>query len=710
MTLDTHLLIHPPFADPTQPYLSLPTLKGHLRSKGLDARVVDLNVEAVHHLVSPPVLRTLAERVGARFHDLNHGESLSFEEQREFRALFIARPAVEDLMGAHPSPVDVLRDPEAFYDSTEYTRARERMESLFEVVSAVHFPYRFGFNRADREVVPWSFDLLEEYASGVGSPFGDFYKKTFEEPDDWNDLADGVLFIDASRLEFVGISVVFPSQLPEALHLARRIRQWAPRAFLSLGGPAIHQSVVHMGEPLRARILSFVDGIGLFEGEATLEQLFPRLAAWRDASDSRARFELLRDVPNLLIVDPETGFSHLGPRHSVDLRDAAAPDYTDLDLDRYLAPSRTLLYAPTRGCYWGKCSFCYYGLTESATAVYREVPPDRAAADLLRLAQRHGVKNFYLSCDVLAPRYAVALAEALLRREVSIRWHCDLKIEKYFTPERVEILHRSGLRAAAFGIESGSDRILELMRKGCDRATMTEVNRRFASASIATQWMTFTDHPDESVAEALETVEWIERESDAIALFLVGEFGLEQGSDIAQDPKRYGVTDVYFAEGDDLRLYALFRQKRGVRSPADQATVDAAIERAARRFASRPYPWAGAISTHHSFLHFIRFGPTAFKTHFVASAQAPAKSKISLDQVVSHVPGMRRKSRYSIDAIERTEAEFFSQYLKKALYTTLPSRRGFGQGAVAPLSISHYLEAAAEVPLLRPYDNLRGSD
>ena len=35
------LLLHPPFADPTQPYLSLPTLKGALRSRGLDARVVD---------------------------------------------------------------------------------------------------------------------------------------------------------------------------------------------------------------------------------------------------------------------------------------------------------------------------------------------------------------------------------------------------------------------------------------------------------------------------------------------------------------------------------------------------------------------------------------------------------------------------------------------------------------------------------------------
>src|SRR5207247_4492050 len=133
-----------------------------------------------------------------------------------------------------------------------------------------------------------------------------------------------------------------------------------------------------------------------------------------------------------------------------------------------------LLYAPTRGCYWAKCSFCYYGLAETATARYREVPPDRAAAQLAKLSRRHGVKNIYISCDVLSPSYAVRFAQALSNRRVRIRWATDLKVERaFFTQERCDLLHRSGLRSVAFGIESGSDRILALMLKGCDRATMT---------------------------------------------------------------------------------------------------------------------------------------------------------------------------------------------------------------------------------------------
>jgi hypothetical protein len=70
------LLIHPPFADPTQPYLSLPTLKGYLRARKLDARLIDLNLEAAHHIFRPDSLHDLARRIGSRFLKLNHSSEL----------------------------------------------------------------------------------------------------------------------------------------------------------------------------------------------------------------------------------------------------------------------------------------------------------------------------------------------------------------------------------------------------------------------------------------------------------------------------------------------------------------------------------------------------------------------------------------------------------------------------------------------------------
>jgi hypothetical protein len=700
--MNSHLLIHPPFADPTQPYLSLPTLKGALRARGLDARVLDLNVEAAHHLLSHESLVDLTRRLGHRFVELNRRQELDFHQQREYRALALARPHMEAILGAEPPPISVFQTRELFFDAAEYSLARRRVEGFFEALSAVHSPYRFGFNRAGHDVLPWSFDLLDAYVREKRSPLDGFYRRVFDPPDDWNALASGALWIDLEEVAFAGVSIVFPSQIPEALYLCRFLKERAPHAFVALGGPCLHQIVIHQEEPLRRRALAFADGIGLFEGEETLAQLLPRLPAWRDARDHAGRRAALEGVPNLLLWDEAAQASRLGPSHQVDLSDAPAPDYSDLDLDRYLAPSRTLLYAPTRGCYWNKCSFCYYGLSETVTARYREVPPARAAADLAHLAQRHGVKNFYLSCDVLSPAYAVRFAEALLERGLRIRWSSDLKIEKYFTPERCATLARAGLRSAAFGIESGSDRILALMQKGTDRATMTAVNRSFHEAGIATEWMTFTDHPSESVEEALDTVRWIAAERDFVDLFLVGEFGLEQGSLIAQDPARYGVERVYFAAGDELKLYALFTQTQRERTAEEREQIDRAIDAVASSFAMKPYPWAGAISTHHTFLHFLEFGQAAFKTHFQQAAAAVHGELPS--PPLSHVAGLRQRPRFSVAAIAARERDFFARYLPRALETTIAARRSGGATELAPLSLTHFTEAAAQVKPLKSGD------
>lgn len=696
-----HLLIHPPFADPTQPYLSLPTLKAALRAKGLDARVVDLNLEAAHWLFQKENLRDLARRIGSRFVDLNRAQQLDFDEQREFRQIVESRPSIEHAIGADPSPITVFQTRELFYDATHYALARRHVEMGFEALSAANYPYKFGFNVASHGVLPWSFDLLDEYCARSKSPLRTFYDAWFTQSAEWDWDSGTTPNCDLEETAFIGISVVFPSQIPEALYLCRYLKERAPHAFVALGGPGIHQVAVHLEDDLKLRLLSFVDGIGMFEGEETLVQLLPRLAAWRAARPGAERFAIVHDVPNLLVVDPTKSAAHMGPRWSLDLKDAEPPDYSDLDLDRYWAPSRTLLYAPTRGCYWGQCSFCYYGLTETATASYREIPPEKAASELGQLSRRYGVKNVYISCDVLSPKYAVKLAEALIEKGVKIRWSSDLKIEKYFTPERCKLLFDSGLRSAAFGIESGSDRILSLMRKGSDRATMTTVNRAFHDAGVATEWMTFTDHPDESIEEALDTVRWIESEQDAIDMFIVGQFGLESGSHIAQDPTRYGVRKIYYAEGDELRLYALFTQKNGRRTRDANAVVEREIDRVASAWELNPYPWAGANSTHHTFLHFLEYGPRAFRTHF-QRAGAATKGALATPPV-AHIAGMREKARFDVEHIAERERAFFGEYLQRAMYTTVPSKRtgGSSDDEVAPLSRADYAEAAKAAGILR---------
>src|SRR5207244_874745 len=117
----------------------------------------------------------------------------------------------------------------------------------------------------------------------------------------------------------------------------------------------------------------------------------------------------------------------------------------------------------TRGCYWGKCTFCHYGLAETGTASYRERSVETVLAHLAALAQKHGTRYFYLSQDSVAPKTLCRLAEGMTARGLDLRWATDLKPEKYLTAERAELLRKGGAVACALGVESASPRVLELI-------------------------------------------------------------------------------------------------------------------------------------------------------------------------------------------------------------------------------------------------------
>ena len=490
------LLLFPPFADPTWPYVALPTLKGYLRRRGIEVVVRDLNIEGLDFLQDPGTMAGWRQRLTDRFRQLNNRRRLSLYEQMEYwrvaEAVTLGRDAGDSFA--------VMRDARRFYQQKSYLRGRNGLEEFFRLMEAVFFPFRFGFNRANHLAAPWDFDLLDHYITGRCSPFDQFYRR---------------LLADLAPPPFVGLSLTFVSQIPETFYLCRLLREYFPACFIMLGGPCIDQIIRNGTEQATSRIFDFADAVGMQEGEKTLEELLPLLSAGNSDPGRLAA------IPNLIMKDPASGAIRQGPAWTLDLADGAAPDYSDLGLDRYLAPARLLLYSPTRGCYWNKCSFCCYGFNQSGRHLYREIPVAQAVADLRLLQEEFKVSNFYLSCDVLAPAYAIDLARRIIAEGLDIRWSTDLRIEASYTPENCRLLYQAGLRAVAFGIESGADRVLRLMNKGIKAELIRRINRNFHQAGIATSWMTFLSHPGETGQEAMQTLDLIETESAMIDQFIV---------------------------------------------------------------------------------------------------------------------------------------------------------------------------------------------
>ncbi|MFZ1985552.1 MAG: radical SAM protein [Desulfatitalea sp.] len=654
--------VYPPFADPTQPYLSLPYLKGSLRARGLDATVVDLNVAAAHHLLGRESVRGIAERLAARFTQLDGRKQLTRLEQMEYLALADARPAARRLLAAETLPVAIFQDSERFYDFATYRLARDLTEAALECVSAVHFPFRYHFNQAAHIALPWNPALLETYFQNRQSPLDEFYRDHFAR----NPLGAG---------DLVGINLTFISQIPEAFYLALLLRRIEPSLFIVLGGSCLQQMLAHADEAAQRWIVGVADAACRFEGEETLPLLLAALADGAAAQDPAQRFQRLAQVPNLLMRSPE-GALHSGPLHVGDLKQAAMPVFDDLD--SYLAPERTLLFAPTRGCYWNRCAFCDYGANRSGCHGYREMAAETAAEQLTALAERYAVRNFYLSVDVMAPRFAEALAQALVRRRADIRWSADFRIEKYYSDARCALLYQSGLRAVAFGVESGADRVLQRMDKGITVALIRAVNARFHQAGIATAWMAFSGHPGEANADALETARLIEKERAAIDLFILGQFGLTSGSRIAADSRAYGLSRVFYCRGDAFRLFPLHATEQPASTRGAQQ-VEQAVARLSRLYFLDHYPWAGAISTHHSFLYFLRFGADVFKKR---AATPPAEARLGSRRKVSEPPGLAARPRFPLERLRADRERWMAHFWRQAL--------ALGAEGVAPLDLAYF--------------------
>jgi hypothetical protein len=584
-------LIYPPTCDPTAPYLAVPMLAGFLRAHGVEVLAIDANLEAFDDLLSEPTLATERERLESRLRTLDRKRILGHREQLEYADLVAARADAHALPSGIARAKRILREDDSFFDPDAYASAVATVEAALRVISATHHPLHLDFTAYRTPFGLTTMEEIERASEPEANPFHDYVAKTL------------VPRLRAARCDAVGLSVCFPGQLQPAYAFALAIKRALPEVHVTCGGPVVTQMLIRLSGQRLARALGPFDSACVFEGERTLLALVRALADQRE----------LRHIPNVVLRDRLMGARWLAGHGMEDLRALPAPDFDGLPLDRYLAPKLVLPYDPTRGCYWGKCTFCHYGLAEVGTAAYRERDVAVAVEHLSALSARHGTRWFYFSQDSVAPKTLVKLSQAILRAGLDVRWATDLKPEAYLTAERAETLRKAGAVACALGVESGSPRVLELIDKGAPPTVVGDVIEGLAGAGIAAEAMCFTEFPTETHEEALQTLEFLAKRREDVAVYIVGEFGLTHGSLVAQEPSRFGIAETWELEGDHLGLGIFFSPERPWKTEEERADLDARLDALSSAWALRSYPWAGAVSTAHTVLYYDRFGPRVFK-------------------------------------------------------------------------------------------------
>ena len=87
----------------------------------------------------------------------------------------------------------------------------------------------------------------------------------------------------------------------------------------------------------------------------------------------------MNDVPNLVHLVNGKVVQNF-KCESLQYDQLARPDFDQLPLRKYLMPYPVLPYMASRGCYWGKCTFCTH--SHIYDSFYRKENEDRVAEDL----------------------------------------------------------------------------------------------------------------------------------------------------------------------------------------------------------------------------------------------------------------------------------------------------------------------------------------
>jgi radical SAM superfamily enzyme YgiQ (UPF0313 family) len=175
-----------------------------------------------------------------------------------------------------------------------------------------------------------------------------------------------------------------------------------------------------------------------------------------------------------------------------------------------------------RGCR-SKCTFCLWPQTVGGHR-YRVRSPESVEAEMAR-AKHHfpQVREFFFDDDTFTddlPR-----AEEIARRlgRLGITWSCNAKAN---VPRRtLEVLRDNGLRLLLVGYESGSQRILNNVRKGLRLDVARTFTRDARALGIAIHGTFILGLPGETPATIRETIRYAcEIEPDTIQVSLAAPY------------------------------------------------------------------------------------------------------------------------------------------------------------------------------------------
>ena len=240
--------------------------------------------------------------------------------------------------------------------------------------------------------------------------------------------------------DIVGFSLYLTNLLP-SLYMINKIKKLKPSIKIVVGGPEAFndwfETLVHDELGYDRGIIDYrITG----EGEQEL-------------------LTLLENYKSMPVTDEMVTFG--GFRSKLDLNDLPFPDYSDYDLNLYQHPEGASIET-SRGCV-AQCSFC----AETWFWKYRFRSSERVIEEMKHQIDTYGTRRFWF-VDSLANgafKEFKNLVHMIVDQGLKIRWNSYARCDGRMDLELFKKIAESGCMSLSFGVESGSEKVLNDMKK-----------------------------------------------------------------------------------------------------------------------------------------------------------------------------------------------------------------------------------------------------
>lgn len=342
----------------------------------------------------------------------------------------------------------------------------------------------------------------------------------------------------------------------------------AKRVPLLIGGPMFNQPAVARAWAGIAGVRAVIGG----ESDLTLPEIVKAAIEGGDLLQFDGIF-----LPNGVSSSPAQ------PLRELDR--SPIPDYSDFPWHRYRLPLIPVM--TSRGCQWGRCAFCS-DIVSTNGRTFRTRTVDSVMSEIRELAQRHQSSNF-LFLDLKlnsSPHMWRAIIERIQNEAPGAQWvgtvHVDKRKDNGLSQADLMAAANAGMRRISFGLESGSQRVLDAMDKGSAVEANSEFIRHAHQAGISVRCTMFRGFPGEDASDLIQTASFLEEHAEYIDRIRFNELAILEGTPLHREATG---ANSRFAQ---LRIVKS-DEKNAIVRYKNSATTNRSYRRAMRRVLAAVY-------------------------------------------------------------------------------------------------------------------------